>query len=149
MKISQAGIDLIKRFEGLKLEAYHDGGGVLTIGYGHTGPDVVIGEKIDQSGAEKLLAKDLERFEHGVSSWVDVSLTQNQFDALVSFSFNAGLTAFQSSTMLRKLLALDYVGAASEFARWNHVQGKVLPGLTARRAAERELFLTPDPQVTA
>lgn len=142
MKISQKGVDLIKSFEGLELKAYKDSVGVTTIGYGSTGPHVSMGMTITKEQAEQLLKKDLERFERGVSDLVKVPLNQNQFDALVSFSFNLGLGNLKSSTLLKKLNASDYIGASKEFERWNRAGGKVLNGLTRRRIAERDLFLS-------
>lgn len=142
MKISQKGIDLIKSFEGLELKAYKDSVGVTTIGYGSTGSHVSIGMTITKEQSEQLLKKDLERFEKGVSDLVKVPLNQNQFDALVSFAFNLGLGNLKSSTLLKKLNASDYIGASKEFERWNRAGGKVLNGLTRRRIAERDLFLS-------
>ena len=142
MKISQKGINLIKVFEGLSLKAYKDSVGVITIGYGSTGPHVSMGQTITEAQAESLLKSDLSRFEKGVSDLVPVPLNQNQFDALVSFSFNLGLGNLKSSTLLRKLNSLDYSGASKEFERWNKAGGKVLAGLTRRRIAERDLFLS-------
>lgn len=142
MKISNKGINLIKQFEGLELKAYKDSVGVVTIGYGSTGPHVFMGQIITEAQAEVLLIKDLSRFESGVTELVKVPLTQNQLDALVSFSFNLGLGNLKSSTLLKKLNAKDYVGASKEFERWNKAGGKVLNGLTRRRLAEKELFLS-------
>lgn len=142
MKTSQKGIDLIKNFEGLELKSYKDSVGVLTIGYGSTGQHVSPDMIITKEQAEQLLKKDLERFEKGVSDLVKVELNQSQFDALVSFSFNLGLGNLKSSTLLKKLNASDYKGAADEILRWNRAGGKVLNGLTRRRIAERDLFLS-------
>lgn len=142
MKISKKGLDLIKHFEGLELKAYKDSVGVVTIGYGSTGPHVSMGMVITQDQAEALLKQDVSRFEKGVSDLVQVPLNQNQFDALVSFSFNLGLGNLKSSTLLRKLNSLDYSGAANEFTRWNKAGGVVLKGLTRRREAEKVLFLS-------
>lgn len=142
MKISKKGLDLIKTFEGLELKAYKDSVGVLTIGWGSTGSHVKPGMSITKEQAEELLKQDVSRFEKGVNDLVKVPLIQNQFDALVSFSFNLGLGNLKSSTLLRKLNASDYSGAASEFLRWNRAGNKVLAGLTRRRIAERDLFLS-------
>jgi len=142
MNISNKGVNLIKEFEGLELKAYKDSVGVLTIGYGSTGPHVTVGMTITESQAEVLLKKDLSRFEKGVDDLVTVPLNQNQFDALVSFSFNLGLGNLKSSTLLRKLNSLDYIGAANEIPRWDKAGGKILKGLTRRRLAEKELFLS-------
>lgn len=142
MRISQKGLNLIKEFEGLELRAYKDSVGVVTIGYGSTGPHVSMGMTITADQAEALLKNDVNRFEKGVMDLVTAPITQNQFDALVSFSFNLGLGNLKASTLLRKLNSLDYVGAANEFPRWNKAGGKVLAGLTRRREAEKKLFLS-------
>lgn len=133
--------EAIKKAEGLRLKAYLDTGGVWTIGYGHTGPEVVEGLTITLDGAERLLREDLRTAEGHVNKLVKVALTQNQFDALVSFVYNIGGGAFKESTMLRLLNAGDYEGAANQFPRWNKDNGKVVAGLTNRRREERELFL--------
>ena len=140
LKISQTGIDLIKRFEGCVLTAYQCPAGIWTIGYGHT-RTAYKGQKISLKTAEKLLKEDIKIFENGVNKAVSVSLTQNQFDALVSFSFNCGLTALKNSTLLKKLNKKDYIGAANEFPRWNKSNGKILTGLVRRREEEKALFL--------
>lgn len=132
---------IVKDAEGLRLEAYLCPAGVWTIGYGHTGTDVWPGLVITEKWAESLLERDLRTFEAYVSGYVKVDLTQDQFDALVSFVYNIGAEAFKNSTMLKKLNAGDYEGAAKEFPRWNKSKGKVLPGLVKRREAERKLFL--------
>lgn len=142
MKISEKGLSLIKSFEGLELKAYKDSVGVITIGYGSTGSHVSMGQTITETQAEALLLSDVSRFERGVTDLVKVPLSQNQFDALVSFSFNLGLANLKSSTLLRKLNSLDYAGAALEFPRWNKAKGRVLLGLTRRREAEKALFLS-------
>jgi lysozyme len=146
MKISQAGLDLIKRFEGCELEAYQDAVGIWTIGYGHTGSDIHKGLKITQAQADAILAKDVERFASGVAANVRVALTQSEFDALVSFAFNVGLTAFRTSTLLKLLNDnSDRSVVATQFLRWNKAGDKVLEGLTKRRNAEKELFLSKAP----
>ena len=131
----------IKDHEGLRLTAYQDGGGVWTIGYGHTGSDVREGLTIPLSEAERLLTRDLRTAEGYVNGAVKVKLTQNQFDALVSFVYNIGGDAFEKSTLLRLLNAGEYEGAANQFLRWNKDNGKVIDGLTNRRRKERDLFL--------
>jgi len=140
MRISQKGVDLIKHYEGCKLKAYRDIVGVLTIGYGHTGGDVRDGQVITQDDAEALLRLDLERFERGVERVVKVPLTQNQFDALVSFSFNLGLGALKSSTLLKKVNAEDWEGVKKEFLKWDMAGGHHVNGLLIRRTAESFLF---------
>lgn len=141
MKTSEKGKNLIKSFEGLRTKCYRCSANVLTIGYGHTGADVKEGMIITKEQAEQLLTKDLEKFEKGVSSCVKVTINQNQFDSLVSFAFNCGLGALQSSTLLKKLNAKNFLVAADEFLKWDKVNGKPLAGLTKRRQAERTLFL--------
>lgn len=142
MKVSQKGINLIKKYEGCKLESYLCPAQVLTIGYGHTGSDVKRNMKITEQEAEKLLQKDLERFEIGVLKSVKVNLTQNQFDSLVSFSYNCGLGNLQSSTLLKLLNLGDKQSAAKEFVKWCKANGKVLDGLLKRRLEEQKLFLS-------
>ena len=138
-------IEALREHEGLRLVAYLDSVGVWTIGYGDTGPDVVKGLVITKAQAEERLRKRLREFEGYVNRAVKVKLTQNQFDALVSLVYNIGPTNFISSTLLRKLNASDYAGAADQFLVWNkgRVDGKlvVINGLTNRRHEERELFL--------
>lgn len=150
MKTNDAALALIREFEGLRLEAYPDpahGWDVPTIGYGHTSaagdPKVTRGMKITAAGALEILKRDLGQYERAVASAVHVPLNENQFGALVSFTFNLGPGNLKSSTLLRKLNAGDYAGAAAEFGRWNKAGGRVLAGLTRRRAAERALFEKP------
>ena len=145
MKTSQVGLQLIKDFEGFRNYAYDDGVGVWTIGYGTTiypdGRKVKRGDRCSLDEAEKFLRFDLKNFEDAVSNAVRVTLTQNQFDALVSFTYNVGAGALRSSTLLKKLNRGDMKGAAFEFEKWNKAGGKVMAGLTRRRLAERALFL--------
>lgn len=146
MQTSEKGIALIKQFEGCKLTAYQDSVGVWTIGYGWTQPvdgkPIRAGMTIKQETAERLLNTGLVSYESDVSRLVKVGVTQGQFDALVSFTYNLGARSLSTSTLLRKLNAGDYAGAADEFLRWNKAGGKVLNGLTRRREAERALFLS-------
>ena len=146
MQTSDKGIALIKQFEGCKLTAYQDSVGVWTIGYGWTKPvdgkPIRAGMTIKQETAERLLKTGLVSYESDVSRLVKVGMTQGQFDALVSFTYNLGARSLSTSTLLRKLNAGDYAGAADEFLRWNKAGGKVLNGLTRRREAERALFLS-------
>lgn len=141
MKTSTKGIELIKKYEGCRLTAYKCPAGVWTIGYGHT-RGVAKGQKITHKQAEDFLISDLKTFENGVNKAVSAPINQHQFDALVSFCYNCGLKAFETSTLLKKLNVKDYDGAANEFSRWNKSNGKVLAGLTKRRAAEKRLFTT-------
>lgn len=149
MQTSPEGIVLIKGFEACRLTAYPDpgtGGAPWTIGYGWTlpvdGKPVRPGMTIDQATADRLLKAGLVSYESDVLKLVKVKLTQNQFDALVSFAYNVGSRALSTSTLLKKLNAGDIKGAADEFLRWNKSGGKVLNGLTRRREAERALFLS-------
>lgn len=146
MKISDDGMALIKRFEGLRLQAYQDSVGVWTIGYGWTQPvagrKVGAGMAIDAATAERLLVCGVAQFEQGVERLVAMTITQGQFDALVSFAYNLGLRALEKSTLLRRLNAGDRQGAADQFDRWVNAGGVRLDGLVARRAAERALFLS-------
>lgn len=152
MKTGDAGVALIKSFEGFVPLAYDDLApkrkltpgmrpfGTLTIGYGHTGRDVVIGRRITPAEGEALLRADLATAEAAVTHRVSVPLNQNQFDALVSFVFNCGETNFARSTLLRLVNAGQFERAAREFAKWNKSGGKVLTGLIRRRSAEAALF---------
>lgn len=144
MKTSQAGVNFIKGFEGKRLSAYQDSVGVWTIAYGTikypNGVRVKKGDTCTESQAESYLKHDLITFENAINRLVKVKLTQNQFDALASFTYNLGETNLASSTLLKKLNAKDYKGAASEFIRWNKAGGKVLNGLTNRRQSETNIF---------
>lgn len=140
MKTSQRGIDLIRQFEGERLSAYLCPAGIPTIGVGHTGPDVHMGMRITAAQSEALLKQDLAKFETGVEKLVTHPITQDQFDALVSFSFNLGLGALKGSTLLKKLNAGDFQGASNEFSKWVNAGGQRLQGLVRRRAAEQMLF---------
>lgn len=139
-RINQGSLDKLKKWEGLKLKAYRDVAGVLTIGYGSTGMHVKSGMVISEKQAETLLKKDLDRFEKAVDESVNVPLTDNQFGALVSFSFNVGVTAFKGSTLLKKLNAGDYDSVPVQLSRWNKAGGAVVQGLVNRRAAEAGLW---------
>jgi len=141
MTYSDAGIALTKGFEGLRLTAYRDCGGVLTIGYGHTGPDVVEGMTIDEAQAEALLRADLQSAVDCVNRAVTAAITQNQFDALVDFCFNVGCGSLLKSTLLKKVNASDFAGAAEQFALWVHAGGEVVAGLVRRRKLEAEMFV--------
>ncbi|MFA6085564.1 lysozyme [Mucilaginibacter sp.] len=153
-KLSEHGINVIKKFEGLRLKAYQDVAGVWTIGYGstlyHDGKPVKSGDKLaEETQADALFHSTLKTYIDAVNKLVGVSLNQNQFDALVSFTYNLGTGALQKSTLLRKLNASDYIAAADQFLLWNKItdphSGKkvVCNTLTVRRRQERELFLKP------
>lgn len=133
-------VELIKEAEGLRLEAYlPTPNDVWTIGYGHT-KTAKPGMRITKAGAEALLLHDLAWVEATIDKYVKVPLNQNQYDALASFIYNVGASAFRKSTLLKLLNAGDYEGAAEQFPRWNKQKGKVLRGLTARRQKEKTLF---------
>lgn len=138
----EAGLRLIKDFEGLRLAKYLDAVGKWTIGYGHL---ILPNENYDQpislDVANALLRADLKRTEEGVRNSVTVAINQNQFDALVSFAFNLGVGNLKSSTLLRLLNEGNIFAAADQFLRWNKAGGRELPGLTRRRRAERDLFI--------
>jgi len=139
MNIGPQGLALIKEFEGCRLSAYLDSVGVPTIGYGHT-KDVRMGDTCTQAEADAWLAEDVKDAEQCVESEVTVPMTQHEFDALVSFTFNLGCGNLRKSTLLRLLNNSDYDGAALEFRRWDKAGGQVLAGLTRRRDAESRLF---------
>lgn len=149
MKLSQTGIDLIKKFEGFGANAYPDpatGSEPWTIGYGTTvypsGVKVKKGDKITPNHAEYCLRKDVAKFESGVSALLTAPTTQGQFDAMVSLAYNIGLGNFGKSTLLKKHNARCYTCAADQFRVWNRANGKVMNGLTKRRAAEREVYMS-------
>lgn len=139
MQISKNGIELIKHFEGLRLEAYKCPAGVWTIGYGHTN-NVHRGDRVTKQEAEEMLVKDLVRFEKGVNDAVRVPIYQGQFDALVSFSYNMGLSAFRKSTLNVYLNKGEYDKAREELKVWVRGGGQVLPGLVRRREAEYRIW---------
>jgi lysozyme len=142
MTTSPKGIALIKVFEGLELKAYPDpatGGAPWTVGVGHTGPEVKPGMVITEAQADDYLRTDLARFEAGVRNMCPIS-TQNQFDAMVSLSFNVGLENFKGSTLRRLHNEGQHGLAADQFKRWNLANGAVMRGLTKRRLAEAELY---------
>ena len=146
MKTSKAGLDLIKQFESFRAAPYLCSAGVPTIGYGTTvypnGIKVKLSDqKITQQLAETFLQHHVNAIEKDVSRLVKVTLSQNQFDALMSFVYNVGLGAFRDSTLLKLLNAGDIDGASKQFERWNKAGGKIVDGLTNRRNAEKALFL--------
>ena len=149
MKTSSNGTSLIKEFEGFVANAYLCPAKVWTIGIGTTvypnGVKVKKGDKCTEEQAHEYLAHDMIEFEKTVNDSVKVPLSQNQFDALVSLAYNIGSGAFKNSTLLKKLNAKDYAGAADQFPRWNKGGGKVLKGLVRRRDAERALNVPESP----
>ena len=144
MNYSKNGLHLTENFEGLRLTAYPDPathGDPWTIGYGHTGAEVHQGMTITQEQAEEFLMQDVQKAVQTVNSKVHTDLTQNEFESLVDFVFNVGAGNFAGSTLLRKINAGDMEGAALEFEKWTHADGKVMAGLIKRRHAEAVLFL--------
>ena len=139
-RIDENGLAMLKKIEGLSLTAYEDGNG-FSIGYGHFmkpgEPDTITKQQ-----AERYLQQDIKWAEFAVWKHVDVKVTQNQFNALVSFVYNVGETQFRKSTMLRLLNEGDIKGALKQFPRWNKSQGEVLDGLIARRETEMEMFVS-------
>lgn len=144
--MSKNGLTLLKSFEGCELTAYQDPVGIWTVGYGWTQPvngkPVGKGMIITQETADRLLQTGVIQYEKGVTRLLSVAVNQAQFDALVDFAYNLGVKALEGSTLLKKLNAGDYAGAADEFPKWNKAGGKVLNGLVKRRAAERAFFLS-------
>jgi lysozyme len=145
MKMNEAGYDLSRRSEGLRLKAYKCPAEKWTIGYGATryedGSLVKEGDIITKERAEELLKNLISKFEKSVKRLVQVQLNDNQFSALVDFTYNVGVGNFASSTLLKKINTIDFEGASKEFGRWIYSKGVKLPGLIKRREAEKELFL--------
>jgi lysozyme len=144
LSYSDKGLALTKQFEGLRINACQDSVGVWTIGYGHTGPDVHPKLAITEEQATQLLLKDVAGAVASVNHLVAVTLTQNQFDALVDFVFNVGAPKLANSTLLREINAGNFAAAAAQFPLWCHAGGVVLPGLLQRRKAAQALFLGHD-----
>jgi len=151
--INDSGIELIKHFESLRLNAYQDSVGIWTIGWGHTGLShndgtVHEGRVITEDEAVALLKKDLKTFEDEVEKCVSVDINDNQFSALVSFAFNLGGTNLRKSTLLKRLNDEQHFNASKEFKKWSKAGGKRLGGLVRRRISERNLFCSfPEPIV--
>lgn len=144
MNISDAGIQAIAEREGERLTAYPDpatGGDPWTIGVGHTG-GVEEGDTITQDESRAFLSADLATAEAAINRGVKVPISQNEFDALCSFTFNVGVANFMTSTLLRLLNIGDHKDAANEFPKWNRAAGRVMAGLVTRRAGERDQFLS-------
>lgn len=140
MRYSIVGIDLTEREEALRLIAYQDQGGVWTVGYGHTGKDVFPGQVISKQQAITWLQDDTEKSVAAVNASVHVNLTQQEFDSLVDFTYNVGVHAFETSSLLKLLNAGDYAGANAAFKSWVFVKGQVNKGLWNRRQAEQDEF---------
>ena len=143
--LSDNGMKLLEQFEGLRLESYLDSAGIYTIGFGTIkypdGSKVKKGDRITKGKAKEYKLQDLKEFENTVNTSVNTQLSQNQYDALVSLSYNIGSGAFKNSTLLKKLNIGDYKGAADQFLSWDKASGKKVQGLVNRREAERKLFL--------
>lgn len=141
LSISVAGVAAIQGSEGVSLTAYNDIIGIPTICTGHTGPEVRLGQSLTKDQCTKVLEKDLLGAEAAVKACVKVPVTQDQFDALTSFTFNVGGGALCHSTLVRKLNAGDCKGAAREFPKWSSAGGKQVKGLLVRRRREMTSFL--------
>jgi len=141
--MNDAGVDLVKDFEGFRERAYLDMVGVPTIGYGFT-KGVKLGDTITQAEARERLKAELEDFEGGVLGACTLEPSPNQLAAMVCLAYNIGIQAFRKSTVLRKHNEGDFGGAADAFRMWCKAGGKVVTGLINRREAERALYLTPD-----
>jgi lysozyme len=145
VKINEAGLTLIKSFESLELQSYPDpatSAEPWTVGYGHTGPEVHPGMTITEAEADAILAADVQAVEHCVSEAVGQHVNENEFSSCVSLAFNIGCKAFRASTLARMLREGQNEAAADQFLRWNKAAGREMAGLTRRRRAERELFLS-------
>jgi lysozyme len=141
--ITQKGIDLIKRFEGFSDTVYICPAGYPTIGYGHlVRKDEDFSGGIDESQAEELLRKDVATAERAVLRYIKVPLTDGQFDALVSFTYNLGAGALQRSTLRRKVNYEEHCAVPAEFMRWVWAGGRKLAGLVRRREAEAVLYMS-------
>lgn len=140
MEYSKQGLDLTKAFESCRLTAYRDIKGVLTIGYGHTGPEVVEGLVWTQDQADSQLIMDLQHAVTVVNNLVTIGLSQPAFDAVVDLVFNIGSGNFRNSTMLKLLNVGNLEAAAEQFDRWDEAGGKKVAGLLRRRKAETEEF---------
>ena len=139
LNTSMEGVSLIKKFEGCELEAYQCSANVWTIGYGHT-KDVEKGDTITKEEAEQMLVDELHEYENYINKYVNVALSQNQFDALVSWVYNLGPANLKASTMLKVLNSGEYEDVPAQMKRWNKAGGKVLEGLIRRREAEACLY---------
>jgi len=144
MKTSSDGLELIKEFEGLGLKAYKCPANIWTVAFGHTSaagePKVLPGMMVSRDEAEAILRRDVIQYENGVRSQITVSITQGQFDALVSFAYNVGVGAFSKSTLLKKINAEKFDEVPAEFMKWTKGGGRELPGFVRRRRAEVKLW---------
>jgi lysozyme len=142
MNLGDAGTKLIQSFEECRLVAYLDQRGRWTIGWGHTGPEVVEGLTCTQEQADAWFIEDTQTAVNAVNASLELMPTQNEFDALVSFTFNVGASAEEHSTLLRAFNTGNIPAAAAEFPKWDHINGVENAGLKRRRLAEQALFLT-------
>ncbi len=143
MKTGKRGIELIKKYEGLRTTAYLCPAGIWTIGYGHTGDEVRAGYKMSAEQAEEQLRSDLKLFEEVVTKYVETTLKQNQFDALVSLIYNIGAGAFIGSTLFRLVNSKpNHPDIEAEFGKWVNARGRRLPGLVKRRDEECKLYFS-------
>jgi lysozyme len=140
MRLTKAAIDMIKSFEGLYLKSYLDSVGVPTIGWGNTGPDIHLGMIWTEPECEARLKLELDQMIGRITPMIKVALSDNEFSALVSFSYNLGAGSLHGSTLLKLINSGDIDGAANEFVKWDHAGGKELAGLKRRRLAEAALF---------
>jgi lysozyme len=144
LKVTKAGLTLIKQFEGFRTHAYRDAVGVWTIGYGHTSmagsPEVKPGMIITQTEGDAILARDVDMFARGVQKMLTVAISDEQFSALVCFAYNVGLGNFRKSSVLTAVNRKDFQAVVRRLQLWNKAGGRVLPGLVRRRAAEAALF---------
>ncbi len=152
MNMNEAGLALIRAFEGLRTTAYRDAVGIWTVGYGHTSaagpPDVKAGLKITAREAESILSRDVANFARGIAAEVTALLTDDQFSALVCFAYNVGLGNFRSSSVLKAVNAGDFAAVPRRLQLWVKAGGKTQGGLVKRRAAEAALFAGPETVAT-
>jgi lysozyme len=141
-KTNKAGIELIKKNEGLVLKAYWDVTN-YSIGYGHNSPDIKAGQTISEATAVAFLKQDLSRFEDAIRRYITTELNENQFSALVSFTYNVGEGNLAKSTLRNYINEGNCIRAADEFQKWTKSAGKTLPALVKRRQEEKALFLKP------
>lgn len=140
--VSNEGRRLIQNYESCRLKAYRDSNGIWTIGWGHTGPEVVQGLEWTQDKADQVFAADLGRFERAVENFLGQSATQGQFDAMVSLAYNIGTEGFRTSSVLRRFNSGDLKGSARAFALWIKDNDSIEEGLVYRRAAEIVRFMS-------
>jgi lysozyme len=133
-------LSIIKKYEGFRSKAYICPGGYKTIGYGHLLKKNEAYENISENDADELLIEDIKKIEKSMIRLINVSLTQNQIDALISFCFNVGVGSFQRSTMRQKINRLEHMLVPDEFKKWIFANGKKLKGLVLRRHEESNLY---------